>query len=196
MEVVYTHLGETPHRNSPRSDPGFAYAPYADDALLIASTPADMQTLLHHLERAASVIGFSLNLAKCVDLAPAGSTQRVHHIIGTPVPQQTQADYLGGLSARTRATSRISLTAYNVPLALGPSSDNFGSATVCPCRTDSVYGTPSSELNLRTALAQPPYVPPLRSRLRAFQLKGLRQILDAKQARTNTNEGLINEANR
>ena len=62
MKTVESWQRKKKHKTHPAQT--ITYADYTDDIVLLAYTPAQAETLLHSLERAASGIGFHVNADK------------------------------------------------------------------------------------------------------------------------------------
>ena len=68
---------------------------YADDTLIMASTAAAAETILHHIEFESGKYNMLLNRTKCIHLR-LNDLERITYMNGTEVPMEQEAIYLGG----------------------------------------------------------------------------------------------------
>ena len=79
----------------------FAALLYADDTLLCDNTEKETQALLWAVEEVSGIFGLKLNKKKCLVIAVeeriAGQHIKIKFLDGTILPEESQAEYLGGI---------------------------------------------------------------------------------------------------
>ena len=170
---------------------------YADDTIIFSHDPKTLELLLAEIECEGSKYGMKLNKNKCEVLCTKG-VRTLRFNDGRDVPKATEAKYLGCIlndkgDPRKEISKRISecfLTWKRL--------SEFWKHSNCivktklqvydaVIRTKLVYGLESVQLN-----------DSLKSRIDAFQLKGLRQILKMRTTyvdRANSNTVVFQKAN-
>ena len=171
---------------------------YADDTVLITNNVNAMNRLLRNVEKCARYHGLSFNKDKCVSMN-FHCEAKTKYADGTKVPCSDAVTYLGAEltklgSARKEINRKISQC-----IVICKKLQMFWRNPSCPTkfklhvydaviRSKLVYGLESLHLNAGTL-----------SHLNAFQLKGLRRILNLKHTfidRSNTNHKILQTANR
>ena len=200
MTVLFHDIHVKHHRtlHASRLDQiNFSEVLYADDTLLVSKNTQGMNKLLHAIEEESTYYGLRLNQGKCHVIAMNGRNQ-VRFSDGSQVKHSEECTYLGGILTRklniaAEITSRIASA-----MATWRSLDMFWKDVCCTLRnkllvynavirTKLLYGLETLELSTSQI-----------SRLEAFQLKGLRKILNMVTTfvdRNNTNEEVFRRAN-
>ena len=169
---------------------------YADDTLLITKNTRAMNILLHAVETESEYYGLKLNQTKCAAI----TTNRRHgikFIDGSPVPHEEQVTYLGGIinrqvNRRAEVESRISSS-----MITWKRMHVFFKNARCPTRWKLIVYNSIIRSKLLYGLETLELTKPLMSKLEAFQLRGLRKILNMATTyidRRNTNAEVYRRA--
>ena len=169
---------------------------YADDTLLITKSTRAMNILLHAVETESEYYGLKLNQTKCAAI----TTNRRHgikFIDGSPVPHEEQVTYLGGIinrqvNRRAEVESRISSS-----MITWKRMRVFFKNARCPTRWKLIVYNSIIRSKLLYGLETLELTKPLMSKLEAFQLRGLRKILNMATTyidRRNTNAEVYRRA--
>ena len=163
---------------------------YVDDTILISEKSATAQKYLHKIEEESAKYGMKLNKTKCEVISINGK-DAIKFQDGTSVPPHDTVKYLGCVindkgDPKKEISKRISERMV-IWKRLGPLWKHTSNPTRCKLlvydaivRSKLMYGLESAQLN-----------DSIKKRLDAFQLKGLRKILQIQTTymdRSNTNE--------
>lgn len=69
---------------------------YAADTVLCENSEKESRTLLWAVEEVSGVFGIILNKKKCQQIS-VNETGQIQFTVGIPVPEATEAEYLGGI---------------------------------------------------------------------------------------------------
>lgn len=170
---------------------------YADDTALITNNVNAMNRLLAKIEKCAVYHGLNFNKTKCASLN-FHLPQKTKYADGTNVPCEESVTYLGAILNRKGNSKKEISQKISQCIVVLQSLQNLWKNPNCPTkfklqvldavlRSKLVYGLESLQLNEGTI-----------KHLNAFQLKGLRKILNMKTTyidRANTNKKVFEKAN-
>ena len=197
MSVLFADIHQDHHRalNHGKLDHlSFMEVLHADDTLLVTKNTRTMNRLLHAVESESQYHGLKLNQSKCAAIASTGR-HRIKFRDGTPVPHEDQVTCLGGIitrqvNIRAEIENRIAAT-----MATWRRMHVSFKNSNCPIRWTIAWFDPNLLLYGLDTLEIPSA---LLSKLEAFQLRGLRKILNVNTTyidRRNTNAEVYRRAN-
>ena len=152
---------------------------YTDDTIIMAKTAESVETILHRIELESSKYSSKLNQNKYIHIQMS-AVERIHSLEGNVVPIQTQADYLGGRIKKTgdhkpELQHRITATW----ATLRKFDLLWGKSTASITWKIEVYDA-VTVAKLMYGLASIPLTKADGGKINAFQMKGLRKILNTK----------------
>jgi retron-type reverse transcriptase len=170
---------------------------YADDTVLITNNVNAMNRLLRNVERCARYHGLNFNKDKCVSMN-FHCDAKTKYADGTKVPCGDAVTYLGAELTKLGSSRKEVNRKISQCIVICKKLQMFWKNPSCPTkfklhiydaviRSKLVYGLESLHLNAGTL-----------SHLNAFQLKGIRRILNLKHTfvdRSNTNHKVFQMAN-
>jgi len=166
---------------------------YADDIILLATSEAELQELMNHLDRVSRKYSLLINVDKTKVMASNGIACRIL-IQDKQLEQVDTFPYLGSLITEDGKCATEFRTGLNKGQAIGASLQKIWKSHNIPI---------STKLRLMKALVWPVATHGCESwtlrkneeaRLDVFEKKGLRKILRVSWTATKTNEWVLNKA--
>lgn len=198
MTVIMRDVSEEENFNRGLLDGlSFTELLYADDTVLLTTNVSTMNRLLAKVEKCANYHGLNFNKNKCVSVN-FHTTARTKYADGSRVPTAEQATYLGATLSKSANTRKEVNAKISQCFVILNKLQYFWKNPNCPSRFKIQVYDAVIRSKLVYSLESLELTSGLLNHLNAFQLKGLRKILNMKTTfveRANTNQLVMQRAN-